>query len=540
MAALLAAAAAAAVVLATAPAALASPAAPSPPAPSRAPGPRPSPSPSPSPSPAPAPGGGTAGCGVLDVSCEIGSAVTSFLARLARNMLRPVLALAGRTLLSSPDPAAIPAARDMWDGSLAIADAAYVLLVLAGGVIVMSHETLQASYTVKDIAPRLVTGFVTANLSLPLISAATSLANGLSGALAGQAVTPAAAGQVLLGALTTAARGHSVFLILLALAGGLLGLVLVVIYVLRLMALVLLTAAAPLFLAAWALPQTGWAARWWWRALTAALAVQAAQALVLTAAVRVFASAGWLALHGTPPGLLPVITAICLLWIMTRIPWWITRPVLSPLGRSPLRRAARLTITAAVVSRVSPLLRGSTSGRAAGGGGRAGGGRPGGPRQGRGPGAGGTGPGPGQPGGSGPGRGQPGGSGPGRGHAGRTGPGRPGGAPGSRRGPAPGQAPVTPRPGPGPRRPPASVAARPGTRAGARPPARPRPAPGTGRPVPRAPSPAAPRPPGSPAPPGRPARPAPRLPAPPPGRRPPPPAGPRPAGPPPRPPRPGR
>ena len=41
-----------------------------------------------------------------------------------------------------------------------------------------------------------------------------------------------------------------------------LALVLAVVYVLRLMALVLLTAAAPLALAAYALPQTAWAARW--------------------------------------------------------------------------------------------------------------------------------------------------------------------------------------------------------------------------------------------------------------------------------------
>ena len=57
-----------------------------------------------------------------------------------------------------------------------------------------------------------------------------------------------------------------------------LALLLAVVYMLRLMALVLLTAAAPLALAAYGLPQTGWAARWWWRALAAGLGIQAAQA----------------------------------------------------------------------------------------------------------------------------------------------------------------------------------------------------------------------------------------------------------------------
>jgi hypothetical protein len=126
---------------------------------------------------------------------------------------------------------------------------------------------------------------------------------------------------------------------------------------------VLLTAAAPLALACYALPKTAWAARWWWRALTADLAIQVAQALVLTAAVRVFSSAGWIPLNGASTSLLPVLTATCLLYIMMRIPWWISRPVLASFGPSPIRRAARFAFYAAVLSRVSPLLHGTAAGR---------------------------------------------------------------------------------------------------------------------------------------------------------------------------------
>ena len=146
-----------------------------------APSPAPAASPGPSRSPAaPAAGMSSAGCGFLDVSCEIGNAVTSWFAALARDALKPLLTLAGQTLLSSPQAGAIPAVHSMWTTSLAIADSAYVLLAVIGGVIVMGHETLQTSYSAKDIAPRLVTGFLTANLSLVLISEATSAANALS------------------------------------------------------------------------------------------------------------------------------------------------------------------------------------------------------------------------------------------------------------------------------------------------------------------------------------------------------------------------
>jgi hypothetical protein len=131
----------------------------------------------------------------------------------------------------------------------------------------------------------------------------------------------------------------------------------------RLMAVVLLAAAAPLCLALYALPQTAWAARWWWRALTAALAVQVAQGLVLTAAVQVFFTpSGWLPWH--PAGYLQqVLVTLCLLYVLMRIPFWIARPVLSPFGHSPARRAVRFAFTAAVLSRVAPLLRGGAPAR---------------------------------------------------------------------------------------------------------------------------------------------------------------------------------
>ena len=158
--------------------------------------------------------------------------------------------------------------------------------------------------------------------------------------------------------LGNAISNGGIFLILLALAGVVLALVLAAVYVIRLMAVVLLAAAAPVCLALYALPQTAWAARWWWRALTAALAVQVAQGLVMTAAVQVFFSPGWLP-GDISSALGQTLVTLCLLYILMRIPFWIARPVLSPFGRSPLRRAARFVVTAAVLSRVGPLLRGT-------------------------------------------------------------------------------------------------------------------------------------------------------------------------------------
>jgi hypothetical protein len=318
-------------------------------------------SPSSSPPPQPAPAAGTAGCGFLDVNCYVTSAITSWFAGLVKSAVNPLLTLIGQSALSTPQPGAIPAVHTMWATSLAVADACYVLLVLIGGMLVMSHETLQTSYSAKEIAPRIVCGFLAANLSMVVMSQAITIANGLSAALAGHGVTPATAAASLMTTLGNSVSTGGIFLILLALAGVVLALVLAVVYVMRMMAVVLLAAAAPLALALYALPQTAWAARWWWRALTAALAIQVAQGLVLTAAVQVFFAPGWLPWHITGY-LQQVLITLCLLWVLMRIPFWVARPVLSPFGRSPLRRAARFAVTAAVLSRVGPLLRPASAG----------------------------------------------------------------------------------------------------------------------------------------------------------------------------------
>ena len=303
---------------------------------------------------------GTGGCGLLDFGCYVSNAITSWFAGLVKSAVNPLLSLIGRTALSTPQPDSIAAVRTLWSTGLGIADACYGLLVLIGGIIVMTHETLQTSYSAKEIAPRIVIGFVTANLSMVLMSKAIDLANGLSAAFTAGGVNPQSAATSLMNTLGNSISSGGIFLILLALAGVVLALVLAAVYVIRLMAVVLLAAAAPLcLLALYALPQTAWAARWWWRALTAALAIQVAQGLVMTAAVQVFFSPGWL------PGdisstLGQTLITLCLLYILMRIPFWVARPVLSPFGRSPLRRAARFAVTAAVLSRVAPLLRPGT------------------------------------------------------------------------------------------------------------------------------------------------------------------------------------
>ncbi len=387
------------------------------------------------------PAAGSGGCGFFNFGCQVGHAIDSWFADLVKSAINPLFALLGQTLLSTPQVGGFGTVRGLWTGSLVIADTCYVLLVLAGGLIVMGHQTVQVSYAVKDIAPRLVVGFIAANLSLLLAGKAIAFADGMSAALAGQGLDPAAAGAMLRSLIERVIGEGSMFFILLALFAVALVLVLTIIYVARLMLTVVLIAMAPLALACHALPQTEGFARWWWRAFAGILAIQSAQALVLVAAARIFFTEQWAPLIVGPLGgdagtaAFEGVQLLCLLYILIRIPFWIYRRVWSTGGRSPLRSAVRFVFAAAVLRRVAPVLSGR-AGRAPGG--RAGtGGRrgPGGtgprgpsvPRPGQGPqrpgGRGGTQPGlqgppappagPGSgPGTSGPGRGRPGGTGP--------------------------------------------------------------------------------------------------------------------------------
>ena len=101
-----------------------------------------------------------------------------------------------------------------------------------------------ASYSVKDIAPRIVLGFVGANLSMVVISQAITSPTACPPPWPGRG-SPATAAASLMTTLGNSISTGGIFLILLALAGVVLALVLAMVYVLRLMAVVLL-AAAPL------------------------------------------------------------------------------------------------------------------------------------------------------------------------------------------------------------------------------------------------------------------------------------------------------
>jgi hypothetical protein len=282
------------------------------------------------------------GPGFFDLGARVRDAINGWFRDLVASSLGPLLAMVARTVLATPDLAAAGSrVRELWWVTAGIANASFVLLATVGGVLVMTHETLQTSYGIKQIAPRLVLAVAAANLSLLLAGYGIELANALAAALLGASTDPEHVRATLRTLSLAPLDSSSGLLILLALVLAVMALALVATYVVRVSVLIVLVAGAPLALACHALPKTEGLAYLWWRSFTGCLGVQVGQALVLSMAVRVFFEADRdrvLGLAGSGH-LVDLIVAGCLLWMLLRIPVWVSRLVFGRQGSTLVRLA---------------------------------------------------------------------------------------------------------------------------------------------------------------------------------------------------------
>lgn len=296
------------------------------------------------------------------MGCRMSQAMTAMLRDFVRQAINPVFGLLGDSLLATPRLDHTGRVRQLWTGSLVVANACLVLLVVLAGITLMGNPTMQAAYTVKDIAPRLVAGVVLANVSLLLVGKAIGLANALSAALLAPGVDVHQASRMLYRIIDENTRSGVAgpFVLWVVVIAVLLVLALAVIYLIRLTLTVLLIAVAPLALACHCLPQTEQIARLWWRGFTGMLAIQVAQALVFLAAMRVFFSTDWTAhtfgFH-SPRTFADLWITICLLYVLVRIPSWITRWIWrGGLTNGPVGRTAKIVVSALVLRRVTGAL----------------------------------------------------------------------------------------------------------------------------------------------------------------------------------------
>jgi hypothetical protein len=228
-----------------------------------------------------------------------------FAARIL-DVLDTLLRAITQALLRTPDVTVLPQVQALTGRSIAVVDTAFVLVFLAAGLLTMlAGGDERTRYTIKDLIPRCVVGFVAAHFS-QLIAARASTAG-------------------LLFVVCAA-------LIVLLLAGTAISVIV------RFAVALVLTAVAPVALACHALPQTDPAARLWWRAYLGVLAVPVAQGLVLAAGRQLLLDPTTLlpllGLPAEPAGILNLFLVMVLLWTTVRVPALIRRFVVVG-GRAP-------------------------------------------------------------------------------------------------------------------------------------------------------------------------------------------------------------
>ncbi|MFD6463866.1 hypothetical protein ACFWFG_38430, partial [Streptomyces roseolus] len=141
----------------------------------------------------PASPGGSTGtgneCGVTNIEGCVTGAIDGFFQRVVDSALNPLMGFLTERFLTTPDPEALPQIEGLWKSSWQLMVALYGLVVIAVGVLLMFHETLQTRWGWRELLPRLVGGFLAGALSMTLATQAILLANALARALAGDDVS---------------------------------------------------------------------------------------------------------------------------------------------------------------------------------------------------------------------------------------------------------------------------------------------------------------------------------------------------------------
>lgn len=279
-------------------------------------------------------GNGDGDCGITNIGGCVINAINDFFRGIVTDALNPLLDLLSKTLLTTPTPDSLPRIGELWNNSWQILLASYALLVLIAGILVMGYETVQTRHSIKEIAPRVVVGFLAGALSLWVATKGIEIANGLAQAVMGGGLDATTAGDTLKNLVLSSLNG-GIFIIFIGifLAGMLI--VLLVTYIVRVALTIILIAGAPLALMFHVLPQTEGIATWWWKAYGGVLAIQIGQSLTLITAMKVFLAPGGFTLFGpTLSGLVNLLVALALMYILFKIPFWILGSLRGGGGRS--------------------------------------------------------------------------------------------------------------------------------------------------------------------------------------------------------------
>ncbi|WP_328469113.1 hypothetical protein OHA21_00935 [Actinoplanes sp. NBC_00393] len=287
--------------------------------------------------------------------------------------------LLSHTAFITPDVTTLPAVAAIIGRATMIVNVSFVLAIIAAGVTVMMRETVQSHYGLGELAPRLIIGWIGSNFAVPICTQLVEVANAVTAALTGEGVVTSGAllrlHVVIVEALTS--PPSMILAVVIGLLIVALTLMLILAWLVRLCVLILLVGVSPLALACHATPFTEAAARLWWRAMLAVLAIVLLQALALHTALAVFltpdADLAALGVARDDSGTLDLLVVVCLLWITVKIPALLRRYVTGGSGgRNPAAMFLRMVVAQQLTGRLRKSFarprgrRGFTSTAAAG------------------------------------------------------------------------------------------------------------------------------------------------------------------------------
>ncbi|MFG1849655.1 conjugal transfer protein TrbL family protein [Micromonospora carbonacea] len=266
--------------------------------------------------------------------------LVSWLAETVVALLGGLLAFLTSSIFVSPDVTVLPQVQSIAEQGSLVVNACFVLAIVAAGAATMVGDSVETRYSVKQLAPRLVVGFVLSAFAVPLTGALIDVANALTVSMAGEAAPTTVAVTFVQAriasamtdqgtALLTAVIGLLIVVLMFMLVGG---------WIARVGVLVVLAGIGPVALACYATPWTQGAAELWWRSLLGCLATPTLQAVVFSAGIDLLIDpeSNLPILLGLPGSdTLNLVLVVVVLWTTVKIPTLMRRFVGQQGGRGP-------------------------------------------------------------------------------------------------------------------------------------------------------------------------------------------------------------
>ncbi|MFE9695076.1 hypothetical protein [Micromonospora sp. NPDC005806] len=258
--------------------------------------------------------------------------LVDWLAGRVLDLLGGLLAFLTSSMFLSPDVTVLPQVTTIAGKSSLVVNACFTLAIIAVGITTMVGGCVEIRYSVKDLVPRLVVGFVLSNVAVPLCAVLIDVANSLTTSMVGTAApsieTVTMARDHVAAAITDPSTALIATLIGLLIVG--LMFTLITGWVGRVVALVILAGIAPAALACYALPWTQAAAGLWWRSVLGCLGTPTLQAITLSTGVQLLVDpdANLPVVLGLPGSdVLNLLLVAVLLWGTVKIPGMVRRYV---------------------------------------------------------------------------------------------------------------------------------------------------------------------------------------------------------------------